>query len=153
MDNTPDAARTLAEIERVQQKAYADQRLPSWYLPGTVALVTTAVIAVELDGTARIALSLAEVAGLGALTAALAARARVRWRLHTWTVSAGIRMALWMASILAVWGLTAVITGTLTGSALWRKVLAGLVAAAYTAATTRWAENQVLAHSTGKVAR
>ncbi|MGY1578809.1 hypothetical protein [Streptomyces sp. MN13] len=150
---TPDPAGVLAEIERVQQKGYADQRLPLWYLPSVVVLVTVAAIATELDGAAQIVLTVADVAGIAALTGTLAARMRVRWRPRTWTVNAGVRMALWMASICGVWGLVPVIVDGFVESTIWQKVIAGVVAALYTAATNRWAENQVLAHSTGRVVR
>jgi hypothetical protein len=153
MDTTPNPADALAEIERVQQKGYADQRLPLWYLPGVIALVTAAAIATELDGAAQIALTLAVVAGLAALTGTLAARMRVRWRPRTWTVNAGVRMALWLVSICGVWGLVPVIVDSFVESTIWQKAVAGVVTALYTTATTRWAENQVLAHSTGKVVR
>ncbi|MGW4025902.1 hypothetical protein [Streptomyces sp. NPDC005009] len=153
MDATPNPADTLSEIERVQQKAYAAQRLPLWYLPGTVALVTVAAIAAELDGTAQIVLTVADVAGLALLTGALAARMRVRWRPRTWTVNAGVRTALWFVSIFAVWGLVPLVAGSFTDSAIWQKAVAGAVTALYAAATTRWAEDQVLAHSAGRVVR
>lgn len=153
MDATPNPADALSEIERIQQKAYADQRLPLWYLPGVIALVTGSAIAAEEDGTVRIVLTVAVVAGLALLTGTLAARMRVRWRPRTWTVNAGVRMALWFLSIFAVWGLVLVVADPFADSVVWRKAVAGVVTAAYAAATTRWAENQVLAHSTGRVVR
>ncbi|MEF9903903.1 hypothetical protein [Streptomyces sp. P9-A2] len=153
MDATPTPADALSEIQRVQQKAYAEQRLPAWYMPGVVALVTMAAVAGELGGTARIVLILVEVAGLAALTATLATRMRVRWRPRTWTVNAGVRMLLWLVSILVVWGIVPAITRSFTDSAVWQKVLAGAVAAVYAAVTTRWVENQVLAHSAGRPVR
>ncbi|GAA4609097.1 hypothetical protein GCM10023195_36340 [Actinoallomurus liliacearum] len=153
MDHVPSPAEALAEIERTQQRAYATQRLSLWYLPSVIALVTIAAIAVELDGAAQIVLTVADVAGLGALTATLAARMRVKWRPGTWTVGAGVWMALWLLSICAVWGVVPVVVGSFADSALWQKAIAGVVTAIYAAATTRWVENQVLAHSAGKVVR
>lgn len=151
MEATPNPADALSEIERVQQKAYADQRIPLWYLPGVVALVTVAAVAAELDGTTQIVLTVADVAGLAALTATLATRMRVRWRPGTWTVNAGVRMALWLASVFGVWGLVPLLVDPVTGSVVWQKAVAGVVTALYAAATTRWAEDQVLAHSAGRV--
>ncbi|GAA3498122.1 hypothetical protein GCM10019016_052250 [Streptomyces prasinosporus] len=153
MDAAPDPADALAEIERVQQKAYADQRLPLWYMPGVIALAGAAAVAAELDGVAWLVLVVADIAGVGALTAALAARVRVRWRPGTWTVSASVRMVLWLVSILAVCWLALVAVGSAGGSAVWQRAAAGAAAALYTAATTRWVENQVLAHSAGRVVR
>jgi hypothetical protein len=153
MNSTHDPAETLAEIQRTQQKAYAAQRLPRWYLPGIIALVTAAAIAAELDGTAQIVLTIADVAGLAALTAALATRTRVKWRPHTWTLNAGVRMALWIVSIFAVWGVVPVATGSFIDSGPVQKALAGVVTALYAAATTRWIEDQVAVHSARKVAR
>ncbi|MFD7865289.1 hypothetical protein [Streptomyces sp. NPDC059783] len=153
MDTPPNAADALAEIDRVQRGAYAGQRLPLWYLPGVIALVTTAGIASDQDGTAQAVLTSAAVVGLAVLTGTLAARTRVRWRARTWTVSAGVRMLLWMASICVVWGIVPPAVGTLTGSAAWQKAVAGVVAALYAAATTRWAEDQVTAHAAGAVVR
>ncbi|MGW2656454.1 hypothetical protein ACWC1D_22695 [Streptomyces sp. NPDC001478] len=153
MDTPPNAADALAEIDRVQRRAYAGQRLPLWYLPGVIVLVTTAGVASGQDGAARAVLTSAAVVGLAVLTATLAARTRVRWRARTWTVSAGIRMLLWMASICVVWGVVPLAVGTLTDSTVWQKAVAGVVAALYAAATTRWAEDQVAAHSSGAVVR
>ncbi|MGI5323848.1 hypothetical protein [Actinomadura nitritigenes] len=153
MDRTPNPAEALAEIQRTQQRAMAAQRLPVWYTPSLVALVTAAAVGAELGGTPQIALTVAAVAGLAALTAALASRVRVKWRPHTWTPAAGTRMALWIVSVLAVWGVVPLVVGAVTDSAAWQKAVAGAVTALYAAATTRWIEKQVLAHTAGKVAR
>ncbi|MBO2457995.1 hypothetical protein [Actinomadura violacea] len=153
MEQPPAPADALAEIQRTQRQAMAAQRLPVWYAPSVVALGTAAAVGAELGGTAQKALTIAAAAGLAALTAALAARVRVKWRASTWTLSAGTRMALWIVSVLAVWGVVPLIAGTATDSAAWQKAAAGLVTALYAAATTRWIEKQVQAHSGGRVVR
>ena len=153
MNDATNAAETLAEIERAQQRAYAGQRLPLWYLPGVIALVTTASIASDLDGTPQIALTVAAVAGLVALVAALSSRIRIKFRPHTWTPKAATLMALWIASLFVVWGVVLLAIGAVTDSAVWQDAIAGVVTAGYAAATTRWAENQMLTRLSGKVAR
>lgn len=153
MTDFTDAAEALAEIERTQRQAYAGQRLPIWYLPGVVALVTTASIASDVDGAPRIALTVAAVAGLCALVAALSARMRIKFRPHTWTPKAAALMALWITSLFAVWGVVPLAVGAFTDSSVWQHVIAGVVTAGYAAATTRWAESQTLARLSGKVAR
>lgn len=153
MDRTPDPAEALAEIQRTRQRAMAAQRLPLWYTPSLVALVTAVAVGAELGGAPRIALTAAAAAGLAALTAALASRVRVKWRPRTWTVGAGTWMALWIVSVFAVWGLVPLLVGAVTDSAAWQKAVAGAVTAVYAAATTRWIEDQVLARTAGKVAR
>lgn len=153
MNDFTNAAEALAAIEQTQQRAYADQRLPLWYVPGVVALGTTAAVASEVDGTAQIALTAAAVAGLLALVATLSARMRIRFRPRTWTPKAGALMALWIASLFVVWGVVPLIVGAFTDSAVWQKAIAGVVTAVYAVATTRPAENLVLARLAGKVAR
>ncbi|MGW3679823.1 hypothetical protein [Streptomyces prasinus] len=153
MDVTPNPADALSEIRRVQQKAYGDQRLPLWYMPGVVVLVTAAVIAAERDGVAWLVFLVANGAGLGAMSGALSARVRVIWRPGTWAVDAGVRPALWIISCFSLWGIVLVVAGSATDSAIWQKAVAGAVTALYTAATTRWVENRVLAHSAREVVR
>ncbi|SNT36032.1 hypothetical protein SAMN05443665_102544 [Actinomadura meyerae] len=152
-DQYTDAAEALAAIERTQQRAYADQRLPVWYLPGVVALGTAAAVATELDGAAQAAVTGVAVAGLLGLVYALSARTRIKFRPRTWTPKAAAVMALWIASIFAVWGVVPLAAGLATGSGVWQKVLAGAVTAAYSAATLRRAEDMVFARLAGKVVR
>ncbi|WP_396449413.1 hypothetical protein [Actinomadura sp.] len=153
MNEFTDPADALAAIERTQQRAYAGQRLPLWYVPGVVSLGTAAAIAAEADGAARIALSVAAVAGIGALVGALSARIRIKFRPRAWTPKAAALMALWIASLFAVWGAVPLAAGVFTGSAVWQKAIAGAVTAGYALATTRWAEDLVLARLAGKVVR
>lgn len=153
MNDFTNAAEALAAIEQTQQRAYADQRLPTWYLPGVVALVTTAAIASEVDGTAQIVLTVGAVAGILALVAALSAGLRIKFRPRTWTPKAAALMALWIASIFAVWGAVPLVVGAFTDSTVWQMAIAGVVTALYAAATTRPAENRMLARLAGKVTR
>ncbi|NVI88506.1 hypothetical protein [Actinomadura sp. BRA 177] len=153
MNDFSNPAEALAEIERTQQRAYADQRLPVWYLPGVIGLGTVAAIAAEVDGAVQIVLTVAAVAGIGALVAALSAGLRIKFRPKTWTPKAGALMALWIASIFVVWGVVPLIVGAFTDSGVWQKAVAGAVAAGYAAATTRRAEDLVLPLLAGKVAR
>ncbi|MFG2018422.1 hypothetical protein [Actinomadura geliboluensis] len=152
-DQFTDASEALAAIERTQQRAYADQRLPVWYLPGVIGLGTAAAVGAELDGAAQVGLTAAAVAGLLGLVAALSARTRIRFRPHTWTPKAGALMALWITSIFVVWGVVPPLVGLVTDSGGWQKAVAGAVAAAYSAATLRRAETMVFARLAGKVAR
>lgn len=153
MNDFTNAADALSAIERTQQRAYADQRLPMWYLPGVITLGTTAAIASDVDGTAQIVLTALAVAGLLGLVVALSTRMRIKFRPRTWTPKAGTLMALWIASLFVVWGVVPLIVGVFSDSAVWQKAIAGVVTAAYAAATTRPAENLVLARLAGKVAR
>ncbi|WP_243716846.1 hypothetical protein [Actinomadura darangshiensis] len=146
MNDFSTADDALAEIERTQQRAYAGQRLPLWYLPGVVGLGTVAGIAAEVDGTAQIVLTVLGVVGLAALTALLASRTRIKFRQRTWTVRAGAWMAAWFVSALVLWGVVPLLIGLFTDSDVWQKAIAGVVTAAYTAATTRPAENRMFAH-------
>ncbi|QKW39805.1 hypothetical protein HUT06_42040 [Actinomadura sp. NAK00032] len=152
-DQYTDAAEALAAIERTQQQAYADQRLPMWYLPGVIGLATAAAVATELDGSAQAGLTAAAVAGLLGLVAALSSRTRIRFRPGTWTPKAGAVMALWIISIFVVWGVVPLLVGLAADSGVWQKAVAGVVAAAYSAATLRRAETMVFARLAGKVAR
>ncbi|MFE9921134.1 hypothetical protein ACFYQA_06020 [Streptomyces sp. NPDC005774] len=153
MGVTPNPADALSEIRRVQQKEYGEQRLPLLYMPSVVILVTAAVIAAELDGIAWFVFLVANVAGLGAMSGALAARVRVIWRPGTWTVNAGVRPALWIISCSGVSVIALAVAGSATDSVIWQKAVAGAVTALYTAATTRWVENRVRAHAAREVVR
>ncbi|CND44015.1 Uncharacterised protein [Mycobacterium tuberculosis] len=153
MNDFTNAAEALAAIEQTQQRAYAEQRLPRWYVPGVVALGTTAAIASEVDGTAQIVLTLGAVAGILALVVALSTGLRIKFRPRTWTPKAATLMALWITSLFVVWGVVPLAVGAFTGSAVWQKAIAGAVTALYAAATTRPVENLVLARLAGKVTR
>ncbi|MFF0164521.1 hypothetical protein [Streptomyces prasinus] len=153
MDVTPDPADALSETRRVQQQAYGDQRLPLWCMPGVVVLVTAAVIAAERDGIAWLVFLVANVSGLGAMSGVLAARVNAIWRPGTWTAGAGVRPVLWIVSCCGVWGIVLDVAGSVTDSVIGQKVAAGAVTALYTAATTRWVENRVLAHAAREVVR
>jgi hypothetical protein len=153
MNDFTNAAEALSAIEQTQQQAYADQRLPMWYLPGVITLGTTAAIASDVDGTAQVVLTAVAVAGLLGLVTTLSTRMRIRFRPGTWTPKAGTLMALWIASLFVVWGVVPLIAGAFTDSAVWQKAIAGAVTVVYAAATTRPVESLVLARLAGKVAR
>ncbi|MFA1546622.1 hypothetical protein [Actinomadura chokoriensis] len=153
MNDFTEAADALAEIERTQQRAYADQRLPVWHVPSVVLVGSAVGVGTELDGMPRTLLMTAAAVGLTTLTLMLSARTRIKFRPRTWTPQAGALMALWITSIFVIWGVVPLAAGAFTDSGVWQKTLAGLVTAGYTAATTRWAEDLVRARLAGKVVR
>ncbi|WP_018654685.1 hypothetical protein [Actinomadura flavalba] len=145
MNTMPTASETLAEIQRVQCAGYAGQRLPRWYAPGLIGLVTLAGVATEVHGAVRAALWLVAAGWLAVFAGALWSRTRVKWRSRPWTPRATARMGLWVLSLLVVCGVVPPVVYQFTGSHIWPRVVTGVVVAVYAAATMRWAERR--AHS------
>ncbi|MEO3782201.1 hypothetical protein ABGB12_02650 [Actinocorallia sp. B10E7] len=147
-----DPAEALAEIERTQQKTRAEQRLPLWYAPAYVALLTFGQIGMDSENIA-VNLVCSGVAIIGFLTLIwLEFRlSRVRWAVSTSDVPA---MAVYTA-----WALLGVATAigvhTLADGLdePWRKVLAGGVTMVLMAATTRPTERLVLHRAKGRVTK
>ncbi len=147
-----DPAEALAEIERTQQKAYTEQRLPLWYAPGFVAVMTCGQIGMDSENlVVNVLCALAAAAGLGALFALLMRGSRVRWAASSWSLPALLVYASWL--VLGV--VTAVGVHTLADALdePWRKLLAGAVTMAVLLVTTRPMENLVLRYSRGRVAK
>ncbi|MFC5186700.1 hypothetical protein [Actinomadura harenae] len=153
MNHVPSPAEALAEIERAQQKAYAGQRLPLWWLPCVVALVTVVSIAFELHGATRSALLAAAALGLAAMTAVLARRVRVKSRRQIWTPRAAAWTIGWVAPFFVLFGVTPPLVWLVTDSAIWPKIVSGVVVSLYGVMTLRWAERQIMAGTKGKVAQ
>ncbi|MFC4908730.1 hypothetical protein [Actinomadura gamaensis] len=152
MDRMPSPAEALAEIERAQRKAYAGQRLPLWWMPGVVALITVLSIAFELHGTTRAVLLVATAIGLAAMTAALAHRVRVKRRRQPWTPRAAAWTIAWILPVFVLFGVTPPIVWLFTDSAIWPRIISGVVVALYGAMSVRWAERHIMLDTQGKVA-
>ncbi|WP_026412440.1 hypothetical protein [Actinomadura oligospora] len=153
MDRMPNAAEALAEIERTQQKAFAGQRLPLWWLPAVVALITVVSIAFDLHGATRSVLLIGAALGLAVMTAVLALRARVKSRRQVWTPRAAAWASAWLLSFFVLFGVTPPLVWLVTDSAIWPKIISGVVVSLYGVMTIRWAERQIMADTQGKVAQ
>jgi hypothetical protein len=147
-----DPAEALAEIERTQQKAYAEQRMPLWYAPGFAMVMTVGQIGLDSENLVVNALcALASAAGIGALFALLVRRSRVRWASSSWSLPAVLVYLGWaLLGVAAAFGVHALADAL---DQPWRKLAAGAVAAVLLLATTRPMENLVLHYSKGRVAK
>ncbi|MEV5573582.1 hypothetical protein AB0L06_26370 [Spirillospora sp. NPDC052269] len=153
MDRVPSPAEALAEIERTQRKGYAGQRLPIWWLPAVVALITVLSTAFELHGAARSVLLVAVALGLAVMTAVLAHRVRVKSRRQVWTPRATAWLVAWVVPFLVLFGITPPLVWLVTDSAIWPKIISGIAVSLYGVLTLRWAERQIMAGAKGKVAQ
>lgn len=145
-------AEALARIEQTQQKAYARQRLPLWYAPSMIAVITFMRIAFDSDDKLLNLGSLVlALAAFGAIVAVLKAKAKVMWTPATWTGPALTAYVAWAALIAAVGFGTHALASSVDEP--WRKLLAGLIAIIAVTATTRPVEQLILHLSQGKVAR
>ncbi|MEV4251638.1 hypothetical protein AB0J52_00565 [Spirillospora sp. NPDC049652] len=151
MNPVPSPAEALAEIERTQQKSYAGQRLPLWWLPSVVGLITIVSIAMELHGTVRSVLLIVAGLGLVAMTALLAYRMRVKSRLQVWTPRAAGWLLVWVLPIFVLLGATPPLVWLVTDSAIWPKIISWVVVSLYGVLTLRWAERRMMADTKGKV--
>ncbi|WP_106399587.1 hypothetical protein [Actinocorallia populi] len=147
-----DPAEALAEIERTQQKAYAEQKLPLWYAPGFAGLMTFGQIGLDAESPLVNGLSaLVAAAGFGALVALLTRQSRVRWTPNAWSPPAMLVFLGWaLLGVAAGFGVHAMASGL---DEPWRKVLAGGVAMVLLGVTTRPMERLVLHYSKGRVAK
>lgn len=153
MDRAPSPAEALAEIERTQRRALEEQRVPLWWLPSVVALLETVSIAFEVHGTPRTVLLIASAVGLAAMTALLAHRVRVKSRRQTWTPRSAGWLLVWLVPFFVLFGVTPPLVWLVTDSAIWPKIISGVVVSLYGVVTIRWAERQMKAGASGKVAQ
>jgi hypothetical protein len=149
----PSPAEALAEIERTQRAAYTRQRIPIWYIPAFLGAITLVGVGTELHGAARAAATAGGVLAIAAAAYGMGRGVRVRWRARTWTPAAAAELGAWALSILVVIGLTGVVMGAVHYEPVLQRVVIGLVAAVYSAATVRWIEGRVLARTAGRVVR
>jgi hypothetical protein len=151
--NAPSPAEALAEIERTQRAAYTRQRFPIWYVPAFIAAITLLGIGTELHGAARSATIAAGGLVIMAAVYGMSRNMRVRWKARGWTLAAGAEFGAWAVSIAVVMSITGLVIGMIHYQPILQRVVIGLVAAAYSAATLRWIERRVIARTAGRVVR
>jgi hypothetical protein len=151
--HAPTPAEALDEIKRTQHTAYTHQRIPIWYVPTFIAALTLLGIGTEMHGAARSATMAAAALILTAAVYGLSRTTRVRWKARSWTLAAGAEFGAWAVSIAVVMSITGLIIGAIHYQPIMQRVVIGLVAAAYSAATLRWIERRVIARTAGRVVR
>ncbi|MFB4313676.1 hypothetical protein [Actinomadura sp. 21ATH] len=144
-------AEALARIGQTQQKAFERHRVPLWYIPGLVAVVTLFEIALDYDELwINLVGTVAGIAALAGLVVLVRTRNRITWHVSTWTPRTLAVYLVWAALMIgSAYGTHALADGI---DQPWRKLLAGLAAVALVTATTRPLEALLVRLSRGRVA-